>query len=60
MIDYLQFLLLRIYWGWCYYFLLNVWDLNVFNQIPRNKLSTVLIIHRVFNYFRGIFILFNF
>ena len=60
MIDYLQFLLLRIYWGWCYYFLLNFWDLNIFNQIPRNKLSIVLIIHGVFNNFWGIFVLLNF
>ena len=60
MIDYLQFLLLRIYWGWCYYFLLNFWDLNIFNQIPRNKLSIVLIIHGVFNTFWGIFVLLNF
>ena len=60
MIDYLQFLLLRIYWGWCYYFLLNFWDLNIFNQIPRNKLRIVLIIHVVFNNFWGIFVLLNF
>ena len=60
MIDYLQFLLLRIYWGWCYYFLLNFWDLNIFYQIPRNKLSIVLIIDGVFNNFWGIFVLLNF
>ena len=45
---------------WCYYFLLNFWDLNVFNQIPRNKINTVLIIDRVFNCFWGIFILLKF
>ena len=53
-------MLLIIHWGWRYNFLFNVRDLNTFYQILQNKLCFILIFSRVFNYFRGIFILLNF